>query len=156
MHASNSETVSETRAKVLQRSLAWQVPHWDLQQDCHSKDNQKADNASQIHQQLLDCVHTGPWKAPAPALPTPTLTTPVTMPAAGKAPTSQKDATTTSAAEEGKRQSAAQSSDQQPKQNRTVEPTSQMATSPTHQKRPALPAPPPTSHTQKREREMTQ
>ena len=92
------------------------------------------------NQQLLD---TAPWKTPASALPTPTLTTPVTMPAASKALASQKDAAT-SAAAEGKRQSASQPSDQPTKQQRTAEPTSPMATSPTHQKRPALPAPPPT------------
>ena len=90
------------------------------------------------NQQLLDCIHTGPWKTPASALPTPTLTAPVTLPAAVKAPTSHKDATTTSTASEGKRQSTTQSSDQQPKQKRTAGSTSPMATSPTHQKRPAL------------------
>ena len=68
------------------------------------------------NQQLLDCVHTGPWKTPASALPTPAFTTPLTMPAASEAPPSQKNATT-SAAAEGKRQSAAQASDQQTKQN---------------------------------------
>ena len=31
-------------------------------------------------QQLLDCVHKGPWKTPASALPTPTLTTPAPPP----------------------------------------------------------------------------
>ena len=54
-------------------------------------------------QQLLGCVHTGPWKTPASALHTPTLATPLTMPATSKAPPSQKDATTSTAAE-GKRQ----------------------------------------------------
>ena len=102
------------------------------------------------NQQLLDCVHTGPWKTPASALPIPTLTTPVTMLAASKALTSQKDAATSTAAE-GKRQSTSQSSDQRTKQKKTAEPTSPMATSPTHQKRPALPAPPPTSHTGERD-----
>ena len=101
------------------------------------------------NQQLLDCVHTGPWKTPASALPTPTLTTPVTMPAASKALTSQKDAATSTAAE-GKRQSTSQSSDQRTKQKKTAEPKSPMATSPAHQKGPALPAPPPTSHRRKR------
>ena len=102
------------------------------------------------NQQLLDCVHTGPWKTPASALHTPTLATPLTMPAASKAPPSQKDATT-SAAAEGKRQSATDAGDQPTKQKRTTEPTSPMATSPTHQKRPALPAPPPTSPTRERD-----
>ena len=50
-----------------------------------------------------------------------------------------------------KRQRAAQSSEQQPKQKRATEPTSAMATSPTHQKRPASPAPPPASHTRERD-----
>ena len=107
------------------------------------------------NQQLLDCVHTGPWKTPASALPTPTLTTPLTMPATSKAPPSQKDATTSTAAE-GKRQSAAQASGQPTKQKRTSEPTSPMATSPTHQKRPALPAPPPTSPTRERDDTITE
>ena len=98
-------------------------------------------------QQLLD---TGPWKTPASALPTPTLTPPVTMPSASKTITSQKDAATSTAAE-NKRQSAAQSSEQQPKQKRTAEPTSPMATSPAHQKRPSLPAPPHTSQTRERD-----
>ena len=53
-YATNSETVSKTRAKDLQRGLAWQghdtrrAPHWDLQHDCQSTDNQEADNASQL------------------------------------------------------------------------------------------------------------
>ena len=59
-----------------------------------------------------------------------------TMPSASKTITSQKDAAT-SAAAENKRQSTAQSSEQQPKQKRTAEPTSPMATSPAHQKRPS-------------------
>ena len=70
------------------------------------------------NQQLLDCVHAGPWKTPASALPTPTLTTSVTMPAASKALASQKDAATIAAAE-GKRQSASQSSDQRAKQKKS-------------------------------------
>ena len=74
----------------------------------------------------------------------------LTMPAASKAPPSQKEATT-SAAAEGKRQSAARASAQQTKQKRTTELTSPMATSPTHQKRPALPAPPPTSPARERD-----
>ena len=102
------------------------------------------------NQQLLDCVHTGPRKTPASALHTPTLATPLTMPATSKAPPSQKDATT-SAAAEGKRQSATEAGDQPTKQKRTTKPTSPMATSPTHQKRPALPAPPPTSPTRERD-----
>ena len=75
------------------------------------------------NQQLLDCVHTGPRKTPAP-----TLTTPATMPAS-KAPASQKDSATITAAE-GKRHSTSQSSDQRTKQKKTAEPTSPMATSP--------------------------
>ena len=98
-------------------------------------------------QQLRDCGHTGPWKTPASALHTPTLATPLTVPATSKAPPSQKDDATTSTSAEGKRQSAAQASDQPAKQKTTAEPTSPMATSPTHQKRPALPAPPPTAQT---------
>ena len=102
------------------------------------------------NQQQLDYVNTGLWKTPASALPTPTLTTQLAMPATSKAPPSQKDATTSTAAE-GKRQSASQASDQQTKQKKTAEPTSPTATSPTHQKRPALPAPPPTSLTGERD-----
>ena len=102
------------------------------------------------NQQKLDRVNTCPWKTPASALRTPTLATQLTMPATSKAPPSQKDATT-SAAAEGKRQSASQASDQQTKQKKTAEPTSPMATSPTHQKRLALPAPPPTSLTRERD-----
>ena len=90
------------------------------------------------NQQLLDCVHTGQWKTPASALHTPTLATPLTTPATSKAPPSQKNATTSTSAE-GKRQSATEAGDQPTKQKRTTEPTSPMATSPTHQKRPALP-----------------
>ena len=101
------------------------------------------------NQQLLACVH--PWKTPASALHTPTLTTPLTMPATSKAQPSQKDATTSTAAQ-GKRQSATEAGDQPTKQKRTTEPTSPMATSPTDQKRPALPAPPPhTSPTRERD-----
>ena len=84
------------------------------------------------------------------SLPTPTLTPPVTMPSASETTTSQKDAAT-SAAAENKRQSAAQSSEQQPKQKRTAEPTSPMATSPAHQKRASLPAPPHASQTRERD-----
>ena len=102
------------------------------------------------NQQLLDCVRTGPWKTPASALRAPTLATPLTMPATSKGPPSQKDATTSTAAE-GKRQSATEAGDQPTKQKRTTEPTSPMATSPAHQKRPALPAPPPTSPTRERD-----
>ena len=83
------------------------------------------------NQQQLDCVNTGPWKTPASALPTPTLTTQLTMPATSKAPPSQKDATT-SAAAQGKKQSTSQATDQQTRQKKTAEPTSPMATSPTH------------------------
>ena len=72
----------------------------------------------------LDCVNTGPWKTPASALPTPTLATQLTMPATSKAPPSQKDATT-SAAAEGKRQSSTKASGQQTKQKKTAEPTHQ-------------------------------
>ena len=97
------------------------------------------------NQQQLDCVNTGPWKTQHHQ-----LSQNVTMPAASKAPPSQKDATT-SAAAEGKRQSTSQASDQQPKRKKTAEPTSPMATLPTHQKRPALPAPPPTSLTRERD-----
>ena len=102
------------------------------------------------NRQLLDCVHTGPWKTPGSALHTPTLATPLTMPATSKAPPSQKAATTSTAAE-GKRQSATEAGDQPTKQKKTTEPTSPMATSPTHQERPALPAPPPTSPTRERD-----
>ena len=72
------------------------------------------------------------------------------MPATSKAPPSQKDATGSTSAE-GKRQSAAEASDQPTKQKRTADPTSPMAKSPTPQKRPALPAPPPTSPTRERD-----
>ena len=102
------------------------------------------------NQQQLDCVNTDPWKTPASALPTPTLPPQVTMPATSTAPPSQKDATTSTAAE-GKRQSTSQASDQQSKQKKTAEPKSPMATSPTHQKRPALTAPPPKSLTRERD-----
>ena len=102
------------------------------------------------NQQLLDSVQTGPWKTPASALHTPTLATPLTMPATSKTPPSQKDATTSTAAE-CKRQSATEAGDQPTKQKRTTEPTSSMARSPIHQKRPALPAPPPTSPTRERD-----
>ena len=68
----------------------------------------------------------------------------IDTPATSKASPSQKDATTSKSAE-GKRQSATEAGDQPTRQKRTTEPTSPMATSPTHQKRPALPAPPPTS-----------
>ena len=88
------------------------------------------------NQQLLDCVHAGPWK----------ISTAYTNShhTSDNASSSQSTyiterCSTTSTASEGKRQSTAQSSDQQPKQKRTAEPTSPMATSPTHQKRPALP-----------------
>ena len=57
----------------------------------------------EYNRQLLDCVHTGPWKTPASAPHTPTLATPLTMPATSKAPPSQKDATTSTAAGENNR-----------------------------------------------------
>ena len=63
-HATNSETISKTRAEILQRDLAWQgynhrrIPSWDLQQDCQRKDNQKADYASQIQSATTGlCAH---------------------------------------------------------------------------------------------------
>ena len=92
--------------------------------------------------QLLDCAHTGPWKTPASALRTPTLTTPLTMPATSEAP-SQKDATT-SAAAEGKRQTAGQASDQ-PEENSRANITNGYITGP------SLPAPPPTSPARERD-----
>ena len=152
VHATNTKT----RAEVLQRDI-WLGKDTTMGEcliGTYSKIVRARTIRRQImprkdNQQLLDCVHTGPWKTPASALPTPTLKTPVTMPATSKALTSQKDSAT-SAAADGKRQSASQSSDQRTKQKKTAQPTSPMATSPTHQKGPALPAPPPTSHRRKR------
>ena len=66
------------------------------------------------NQQLLDGVHTGPWQT--------TLTTPVAIPLASKATKSRKDAATSTTAE-GERQSTTHQSEQQTKQQKTIEPT---------------------------------
>ena len=118
-------TVQQIPTKVLQRHLAEPLIGTN-NKSVRARTIKRQIMPLKYNQQLLDCVHTGPWNTPA----SPTLTTPLTMRAASKALTSQKGAATNTAAE-GKRQSASESSDQRTKQKKTAEPTSPMATSPT-------------------------